>query len=113
VKEKATYRRFDLLAFLAILGCIGMLIFECIFIFELYNRAPAQITNLLPVQTPAATNQPAASLPKGTNAPAASQTNPPAVESPVVEPVAAPPAEPEKAPARSESLSAPVVAPVG
>jgi hypothetical protein len=119
VKEKATYRKFDLFAFLAILGCIGMLIFECIFIFELYNRAPSQITNLLPVQTPAATNQPAASLPKGTNAPAVSQPNPPAVESPVVAPVvpvtpvAIPPAESEKAPARHELPAEPVVAPVG
>jgi hypothetical protein len=48
VKEKATYRRFDPLAFLAILGCIGMLLFECIFIFELYDRAPDEIANLIP-----------------------------------------------------------------
>ena len=119
MKEKATYRKFDLLAFLAVLGCIGMLVFECIFIFELYDRAPSEMENLFPVQTPPATNQPAASLPKGTNAPAVSQPNPPAVESPVVAParrepvesvtpVAVPPTESEKTPVRSESPAAPV-----
>ncbi|MFA7369071.1 MAG: hypothetical protein WC334_05440 [Kiritimatiellales bacterium] len=127
MKEKATYRRFDLLAILAILGCIGMLCFEAIFIFELYNRAPSQITNLLPVQTPPATNQPTVNLPKGTNTPAVSL--PSTVEPPVVAParrkpvrrepvesvtpVSVPPTESEKTPARSESPSAPVVAPVG
>ena len=56
MKEKQTYKRFDPLAFLAILGCIGMLLFECIFIFELYDRAPDEIVNLIPppVSPPAA-----------------------------------------------------------
>ncbi len=37
MKEKQTYKRFDLLAILAIAGCIGMFIFEGIFIFERYD----------------------------------------------------------------------------
>ncbi len=42
MKEKRTYKRFDLIAFLAVLGCTGMILFECIFIFELYNRLPVE-----------------------------------------------------------------------
>ena len=107
MKEKATYRRFDLLSFLAILGCIGMLFFECIFIFELYDRAPDQVAVLLPVQ-PASTVSP---------------SNLPAIQAPVekTEPVpvvekSAPaitnaPASTNPAPAEIET--APAAAPVG
>jgi hypothetical protein len=68
VKEKRNYKRFELIPFLAILGCIGMLLFECIFIFELYDRTPSQVANLIPV--PAATPPPA-----GKSAPVPVQTN--------------------------------------
>jgi len=64
VKEKATYQRFDLLAFLAILGCIGMLLFECIFIFELYDRAPDEIVNLIPPPVSPPVVAPAVNPPK-------------------------------------------------
>jgi len=37
VKEKRSYKRFDLLSALAVLGILLILLFECIFIFELYN----------------------------------------------------------------------------
>jgi hypothetical protein len=67
VKEKRNYKRFELIPFLAILGCIGMLLFECIFIFELYDRAPAEIVNLIPSPV----SPPAAEKP----APVAVQTN--------------------------------------
>lgn len=68
VKEKATYRRFELLPFLAILGCAGMLIFEGIFIFELYDRAPDQVAALLPaVSAPSAETPAAAPAPAATN----------------------------------------------
>ncbi len=64
MKEKATYRRFDLLAFLAILGCGAMLLFECIFIFELYDRAPDQVADILQAVTaPSAVEAPAATNP--------------------------------------------------
>jgi hypothetical protein len=62
VKEKKTYKRFNLIEFLAILGCVGMLFFECIFIFELYDHAVEQpaapvqsvpaIETPLPVEAP-------------------------------------------------------------
>lgn len=105
MKEKRTYKRFDLLAFLAILGCIGMLLFECIFIFELYDRAPSQVAILLPAQ-------PAAEPVPPVVQPAVSVSNPPSVEKSAPVPAAtnaAPassdptrpvqPAEPEAAPA--------------
>ena len=93
MKEKTTYRRFDLPAFLAILGCAGMLIFECIFIFELYDRTPSQVASLLPAQ-------PARREP-GEPAPAAIQTNAPAPVAPNALQLSAPvpPAGNEKIPA--------------
>jgi len=55
VKEKRNYKRFELIPFLAILGCAGMLLFECIFIFELYDRAVEQPERPFSVvKTPAA-----------------------------------------------------------
>ena len=103
MKEKRTYKRFDLIAFLAILGCIGMLLFESIFIFELYNRAPAQVANLLPVQAPPAVSQPAPSVAKP---PVVSQ--PPAAVPPVVSLPKSPVVE---APVSAPAVNAPVVVP--
>lgn len=37
MKEKRSFKRFDLLSVLAVLGVVLVLLFECIFIFELYN----------------------------------------------------------------------------
>ena len=97
MKEKRTYKRFDLIAFLAILGCIGMLLFEGIFIFELYNRAPAQVADMLPVQATPTVSQPpvavppAASLPKSTAVEA--PVSAPAVKAPVVVPARREPVE--------------------
>jgi hypothetical protein len=50
MKKKRTYKRFDLPSLLAILGCIGMLLFECIFIFELYDRTVSQPESSFPPQ---------------------------------------------------------------
>jgi len=115
VKEKQTYKRFDLLAFLAILGCIGMLLFECFFIFELYDRVPLQPETPAPakpapeVKAPAVSAAPAAEKPVGREsaepvrretvepAPAIESSVPPVTN--VAPPVSIPPAEPEKAPA--------------
>lgn len=102
MKEKRTYKRFELIPFLAILGCAGMLLFECIFIFELYDRAPSQVLDLTPAK-------PAAPVPAA---------NPPAGEAPAVTPVPpanTPPAETDKAtdhrePARREPVE-PVAVP--
>jgi len=115
VKEKQTYKRFDLLAFLAILGCIGMLLFECFFIFELYDRVPLQPETQAPakpapeVKAPAVPAAPAVEKPVGREsaepvrretvepAPAIESSVPPVTN--VAPPVSIPPAEPEKAPA--------------
>jgi hypothetical protein len=64
MKKKRTYKRFDLPSFLAILGCIGMLLFECIFIFELYDRTASQPESSFPPQA----------------APVKIQANPPVIE---------------------------------
>ncbi|MEI8206336.1 MAG: hypothetical protein WCG03_05605 [Kiritimatiellales bacterium] len=106
MKEKATYRRFDLLAFLAILGCIGMLLFEGFFIFEVYDRAALQPESLIPAQ-------PAVSLSNSTNSPAIEkpiqvQTN----SAPVLAEPPAKPVEIEKVPA-SRGFAEPVVVPAG
>ena len=37
MKEKRSFKRFDLLSALAVLGILLVLLFESIFIFELYN----------------------------------------------------------------------------
>jgi hypothetical protein len=103
VKKQRTYRRFNLVAFLAILGCIGMLLFECFFIFELYDRGPLQ------PETPA----PARPEPE-VKAPAVSAA--PAVEKSVVPETNAPPAT-NAAPARQEPAlrepAEPAAVPVG
>ncbi len=115
MKEKRTYKRFDLLAGLAILGCIGMLLFECIFIFELYDRAAlhseASAQPALEVKVPAVSAAPV--IEKAV----APETNAPPVTN-VASPAAVPPAEIEKAPARREFVEPvepvkPVVAPAG
>ena len=125
MKEKATYRKFDLFAVLAILGCIGMLLFECIFIFELYDRAPSQVGNLLPVQPalavkpavePSAAAAPAVPTEPVIGKPVPAETNAPSFTNAVPvrrEPVE--PAETEKTPARREPVESvePVTAPVG
>jgi hypothetical protein len=65
VKEKRNYKRFEVIPFLAVLGCIGMLLFECIFIFELYDRAvglpesPAPAVEQPPPEAPAVPAAPA------------------------------------------------------
>lgn len=46
MKEKRTYKRFDGMAVLAVLGCLAVILFESIFIFELYNRLP-ELSGLL------------------------------------------------------------------
>jgi hypothetical protein len=90
VKEKRNYKRFELIPFLAILGCIGMLLFECIFIFELYDRAPSQVANLIPV--PAATPPPAG---KSVSVPVQTNVAPVPVEPPHSESISPEPARRE------------------
>jgi hypothetical protein len=103
VKEKRTYRRFNLVAFLAILGCAGMLLFEGIFIFELYDRAVEQPEAPVPV----------IAAPAAMPAPARRELIEPARGEPV-EPVEAPvaPAAPAEVPP-AEIETAPAAAPVG
>jgi len=48
VKEKRTYKRFDLYSTLAVLGVLVVLLFECIFVFELYNRDLEPLKRFLP-----------------------------------------------------------------
>jgi hypothetical protein len=79
VKEKATYRRFDPLAFLAILGCIGMLLFEGIFIFELYDRAPEEIVNLIPPPVSPPSVEKPAPVARSNIAPVSAESGAPAV----------------------------------
>jgi len=78
VKEKRNYKRFELIPFLAILSCGAMLFFEVIFIFELYDRAPAEIMKLIPPSAerpaPVAAQTNRVVLPAGVSAPP--QTNP-------------------------------------
>ncbi|MFA7257177.1 MAG: hypothetical protein WC047_06360 [Kiritimatiellales bacterium] len=59
MKEKRTYKRFDLIAALAILGCVGMILFEGIFIFELYDRLPLAEQAIPAVEAPVGPAQPA------------------------------------------------------
>jgi hypothetical protein len=82
VKEKRTYKRFELIPFLAILGCIGMFLFECIFIFELYNRLSVEGA-MTAIEVP---------VPK---APAVEMSVPEETNSPAVPSEAVPPVEPE------------------
>ncbi|NOU35575.1 MAG: hypothetical protein HOO88_02185 [Kiritimatiellaceae bacterium] len=96
MKEKRNYKRFELIPFLAILGCAAMLIFECIFIFELYDRTPSQVADLIPV--PAATPP---AVEKSVTVPVQTNVVP-------VEPVRSEPVEP----ARRAPVE-PVTAPVG
>jgi hypothetical protein len=48
VKEKRSYKRFDLISALAVLGVLAVLLFESIFIFELYRVDYAKIEPYLP-----------------------------------------------------------------
>jgi type IV secretory pathway VirB10-like protein len=108
VKQKRTYKRFNLVAFLAILGCVGMLLFECIFIFELYGRLPFDPETSIPAQP----------MPPVTPAPTESPVIPAKPVEPVrrelAEPVEAPvaPAAPAEVPP-AEIETAPAAAPVG
>ena len=38
MKENQNYKRLDLYSTLAVLGVLAVLVFECFFVFELYNR---------------------------------------------------------------------------
>ena len=48
MKEKRSFKRFDLFAVLAVLGVIGVLLFESIFLFELYAGDASRIEPYLP-----------------------------------------------------------------
>ncbi len=48
VKEKMTFKRFDLFSLLAVLGILAVLGFQSIFIFELYNKDTSGIEPYLP-----------------------------------------------------------------
>lgn len=62
MKEKRTYKRFDLPSFLALAGCTAVLLFECVFIFERYELflltggapsiRPAPVAEPMPVAPP-------------------------------------------------------------
>lgn len=48
MKEKGQYRRFDGIAVLAGLGCLGMMLFQAVFVFELYRFDSAKIEPFIP-----------------------------------------------------------------
>ncbi len=48
MKKEKTARRFDAMAMFAGVGCIWVLLFESVFIFELYRLDPATIEPFLP-----------------------------------------------------------------
>ncbi len=112
VKEKRNYKRFELIPFLAILGCIGMLLFEGFFIFELYDHAVertessasapfvAEPAVRLPViETPVVLDQPVVETPVPAETDTPVSTN-------------AAPTEIEPVPANRESAE-PAIVPVG
>lgn len=39
MKEKRSYKRFDVMSFWAVMGCVTVMLFESVFIFELYDYA--------------------------------------------------------------------------
>lgn len=47
MKTQSIYRRFNLMATLAVVACIGMLIFQSVFVFELYRLELHQFPVLL------------------------------------------------------------------
>ncbi len=106
MKEKRNYKRFELIPFLAILGCGAMLLFEGIFIFELYDRAPAEIVNLIPSpMSPPAVEKPA---------PVAAQTNLVVLPAGISTPPLTNPAPVRREPAEPVEIEkTPVFAPVG
>jgi Na+-transporting methylmalonyl-CoA/oxaloacetate decarboxylase gamma subunit len=67
VKEKTTFKRFDLFSTLAVLGVLMVLLFQSIFIFELYHVEYSKIERYLPAalkpvlapEPPAAAEEPA------------------------------------------------------
>jgi hypothetical protein len=111
VKEKRNYKRFELIPFLAILCCVGMLLFEGYFLFELYDRAvdsPDAAVSAVGIPEDAA--EPDAVLSGNTNA--VSVVLPPAEVPPPVRESA--PAELDPAPVEAPSAdleSEPVAAP--
>lgn len=48
VKEKRRYKKMDLLAALAVIGVLFVLLFEAVFVFEVYQLDPAVIRSYLP-----------------------------------------------------------------
>ncbi|MBI9021232.1 MAG: hypothetical protein JEZ10_08275 [Verrucomicrobia bacterium] len=54
MKENRRYKRFDLFSTLAVLGTVAVLLFECVFVFELYTRTVEPLERFLPsVEDPA------------------------------------------------------------
>ena len=49
MKENRRYKRFDLLSALAVFGALFILLFECFFVFELYNRDIELLERFFPV----------------------------------------------------------------
>ncbi len=48
VKDKTTFKRFDLLSTLAVFGVLGILLFQSVFIFELYHVDYVKIEPYIP-----------------------------------------------------------------
>ena len=87
MKEKRNYKRFELIPVLAMIGCAGVLLFECIFIFERYDLlfpsggAPSgQPVPSVEIQKPGLAVPPPVSAPQGnspvSNAPAGEPVRP-------------------------------------
>ena len=49
MKEKPSYKRLDLFSTLAVFGVLAVLVFECFFVFELYNRDIELLERFFPV----------------------------------------------------------------
>lgn len=66
MKEKRRYKRFDLFSTLAAMGTLAVLLFESIFVFELYTRKFEPIERLIaPAVESATPEQPVTSNPVG------------------------------------------------
>ena len=48
MKENQNYKRLDLYSTLAVLGVLAVLVFECFFVFEFYNRDLEPLERFLP-----------------------------------------------------------------
>ena len=89
MKKNETARKVSGTAILAVFGCIAVILFECIFIFELYDKIPARFVHYfsLAPQTPPAEIPEPAEVQSSVNEPDKQETpvnlKEPALEEPI------------------------------